>query len=136
MNYSPKVTVNCDGTFTIELLNKADTARYLIYLDDETRVTMEEIADIPASGTSTIYTTPFVVPDHGMASVTASAFKADGSGNGIANSTTLVEAAGSLPAFVRGKTYQYGMSATGTPCSPTTPVDPAPVKKKKGNSGK
>lgn len=136
MNYSPRVTANCDGSLLIELANKPDTVAYLIYLDqDGDDQGMIQVADIPAQdGPVTIYHHLPVVPNTGQASVTAVAANQTG-GSSIANSTVLAffDDDPLTPAFKRGFTYQYGLTATGTECPGSTPPTsgtstPAPVK--------
>lgn len=139
MNYSPKVTANCDGTLNIELANKPGTVKYGIYIDQDGFVGgMQHVGDIDATpGPVTIHHHQSIVPDTGQASVTAVAYNADGSSS-IANSTVLAEFDNieGNPSFFRGKTYQAGVTATGTPCSGTTAPPTGGTSTGKPNSGK
>lgn len=122
VNYSPKVTANCDGTLTIELAPRSGVDQYGIGISGEGFSGIQEVARIPANPTGpTIHTTIEQVTPASQYSVTGLTY-----GNNPpppANSTTLLDQNFEIgqPAFTFGLTYQNGVAATGTPCSQVPP---------------
>jgi hypothetical protein len=121
VNYSPKVTVNCDNTLTIELAPRAGVDQFGIAVSGDGFSGMQEIARVNANPTGpTIYQTPEKFYPKSQYSITG--FNYGTNPPSPANSTTLIDNNFEigLPAFTPGLTYQYGVGAFGTPC-PTTP---------------
>lgn len=122
VNYSPKVTANCDGTLNIEMATRADAVEYEIGISGPGFDSIETVARVPATPGSTLYHYPTAIPITGQVGVTVVPYKADGSTGPIPTSTTLTDGNPdpAVPVYTRGKTYQNGVSATGTPCTTTT----------------
>jgi len=138
VNYSPKVTANCDGTLIISMENKAQTLNYDIMISGPGFDGMEKVANVPVNPNGpTVYHYPEVIPTTGQVGVTVIPFIGPDTTGPIPTSTVLLNGNTdpALPVFDRGLTYQYGAQATGTPCIPPSTEVPTDGKPGKGNSG-
>jgi len=118
VNYSPKVTANCDGTLRIVMEDKPDTVKYDIMISGPGFEGMVKVAEVPVNPVGpTVYDYPNPIPTTGQVGVTAIPYTTSGAGS-PPNSTVLINGNTdpALPVYTRGLTYQYGTTATGTPC--------------------